>query len=84
MEMSMEQRGGVWRRQSVKDLQSAWIKAGCPEHFKMRYVKGKGAFRVWDLESQKEALEDRQYPGRAKVRKARGMLSVRRREIKRL
>jgi len=81
MEKAIEERGGVWRRQSVKELREAWFKAGCPSHFKQEYVRGKGIQRVLSTADRKEILEDKRRPERAKIRKAKGILKVRKCDI---
>lgn len=81
MEKALEHRAGVWRKQSVKDLQAAWVKAGCPSHFKQEYSKGKGVKRIMTTADRKEILEDKRYPEKARIRKAKGELRIKRRQL---
>jgi len=82
MEKMTEQRGGLFRKQSVRELHSDWIRAGCPSNFRQEYIKGKGVQRVLSTADQKEILEDKRRPERAKIRKAKGILKVRKCDIK--
>jgi len=83
MEKAIEERGGVWRRQSVKELREAWFKAGGHSHFKQEYVRGKGIQRVLSTADRKEILEDKSHPEKARVRKAKGVLKIKRCELRR-
>ena len=80
--MKDERGGTLRRREAVKGLDRAWIKAGCPKNFKLRYEKGKGTARIWDIKAKREHLEDLEFPERARLRKIRGELNLKRKQLR--
>ena len=83
MEVATTARSGsVKRRQAQKELNSRWIEAGCPEHFVLEFEKGKGTARRWDLAARREHLQDLEFPDRARLRKIRGELNLKRKQLR--
>jgi len=82
METHAKIRGAsVTRRKAVEDLDKAWLRAGAPRNYKVRWTAGKGTSRIWDQAARRERLSDLRDPGRVAVRMQKGRLMLRQRKL---
>ena len=69
--MKFDRGAGFGRKEASRDLLKRWEAAGCPENFCLKYIKGEGISREFDLAARREQFHDLKDPATAEARSLR-------------